>query len=385
MSSQRGWPTSPAGLAGLALAAAAVVALPTPLDGQMMSRRATTIAAILKYPAFFHDKAITLVGSPVMVAAGELTGLATEPPRQFIIAPRTGRVPTRPVELRGRLLDIGRFASDDSRLGPLDLLRVVKAAAPDDRWPAREQLFVLTGATWTETEEQPIPTMRNIALRPEAFDGKTVVLRGRFRGRNLLGDLPAWPRQSEWDFVLQTADAAVWVVGKRPRGDGFDLTTTSRAHTGRWLEVTGRVEIVDDLPLIVADQLRTAEPQDEVEEPDVAPPPPLPAPDVVFTAPAQDETGISPDAVIQVQFSRPLLPESLKENIRVRYAEGVGDSLPEWTVTYRPGPVAAEIRFATPLASGVGVIVELTDGIQATDGMGLVPMTLRFTTSGAPR
>ena len=117
------WP-----LASVALVAFAVLVAPTTLDGQTMSRRATTVAAILRYTAFYHDKAVTLSGTPVETAGGALMGLPTEPPRQFILTPRSGRVPTRPLELRGRVLDIGRFASDDSRLGPLNLLRVVTAA-----------------------------------------------------------------------------------------------------------------------------------------------------------------------------------------------------------------------------------------------------------------
>jgi hypothetical protein len=286
------------------------------------------------------------------------------------------------LEMRGRLFDIGRFASDDSRLGPLDLPRVIKAAS-GDRWPARGQLLVLHGTTWIERGSDrsapPPPTLRNLALIPEQFQGQTVTVRGRFRGRNLLGDLPAWPRRSEWDFVIQTADAAVWVVGKRPRGDGFDLSPTSRAQTGRWLEVTGRFDIVDDLPVIVAERLRAAEPIDDAE-PAETPPPALPPAVVLFSAPTQDEADIARDVVVRIQFSRPVRPETLEPNIKVRYAGGVTETVPKWTVTYRPGPIAAEIRFATPLAAGVGVVVEVGAGVQSPDGVAVTPMTLRFTT-----
>lgn len=373
MRQRRLWP------AVLALGAAAMALLPLSLDGQTMSRVATTLAAIRRYPVFYHDKIITIVGTPVEVAGGALTALSTEAPRQFIIAPQSGRVPLRPLELRGRLFDIGRFASDDSRLGPLDLHRVITTAV-GDRWPAREQLLILTTATWSDTEAQPAATMRNLVLQPERFAGQTIVVRGRFRGRNLLGDLPAWPRRSQWDFVLQTADAAVWVVGKRPRGDGFDLATTSRAQTGRWLEVTGRVEIVDDLPVIVAERLVSAEAQDDAVELDEPAAPALPPPTVIFSAPTQGETDIARDVVVRIQFSRPIQPASLQPNIRIRYAEGVSDPLPAWTVTYRPGPMAAEIRFAAPLAAGVDVLVDVGSAVQSPDGMGATPLTLRFTT-----
>lgn len=367
----------PVGITGLACA---VLLWPAGLVGQVMQRTATTLETIRRHPVFFHDKAVALVGTPVETAGGALVGLSMEAPRQFIIAPRSGRVPTRLLELRGRFFDIGRFASDDSRLGPLNLTSVITTAV-GDRWPAREHLLVLSGATWSDADMAPAATLRNLALQPERFEGQTVTLRGRFRGRNLLGDLPAWPRQSEWDFVLQTADAAVWVAGKRPRGDGFDLATTSRAQTGRWLEVTGRVKIADSLPVIVAERLRLADPDEEPEEA-MDPAPTLPAPEVIFSAPAQGEADIATDVVVRVQFSRPVLADSLRANIRVRYADGVSAERPEWTVIYRPAPMAAEIRFNTPLAPGVGVIVEFGEGIKAPDGVGLKPMTLRFVTSG---
>lgn len=367
----------------LTVAAGILAAAPMTVGTQTMSRTATTLAAITRYPAFYHDKVVALVGTPVEMVEGALTGLPLEAPRQFVIAPKSGRVPLRPLELRGRLLDIGRFASDDSRLGPLDVNKLITLAA-GDRWPARERLLILHGTTWIDRDPVLAPTMRNLALQPERLNGQTVVVRGRFRGRNLFGDLPAWPRQSEWDFVLQTADAAVWVVGKRPRGDGFDLTTTTRTHTGRWLEVTGSVKIVDGLALIVADRLRAAEPEAE-PVPEEDPAPVLPSPEVIFSAPAQDETGIARDVLVRLQFSRPLRPGSLQPNIRIRYADGVTETLPSWTATYRPGPMAVEIRFEAPLAGGVGVIVELGAGIQAPDGVGLTPMTLRFTTSAGLR
>jgi hypothetical protein len=364
--------------AALALTASVMLLAPFPLGGQTMTRMATTLAAIERYPVFYHDKAVTLAGTPIETAGGTLAALTVPAPKQFIILPQSGRVPVRQLELRGRLFDIGRFASDDSRLGPLDLPRVVNALYRD-RWPLRGELLILQGTTWSERDAQQAPSMRNLALTPERFQGQTVTVRGRFRGRNLLGDLPAWPRRSEWDFVIQTADAAVWVVGKRPRGDGFDLATTSRAQTGRWLEVTGRLEIADDLPVIVATQIRTSEAIDDAE-PAEAPPAPLPPATVVFSVPTQDEAEIARDVVVRLQFSRPILPASLEPNIRVRYADGGTEAMPKWTVVYRPGPIAAEIRFEAPLASGVGVIVEVGAGVQSTDRVPVAPMTLRFTT-----
>ena len=363
----------------IAIIAAAITLAPFSISAQPMTRVATTLAAIERYPLFFHDKSIVIVGTAVEAAGGTLAAFPRQPPKQFVIVPQSGRVPDRPIEVRGRLFDIGRFASDDSRLGPLDLPRVIKTAVGDDRWPARGQLFILHGATWSDRDAQPTATLRNLVLVPDRFQGQTVTVRGRFRGRNLLGDVPAWPRRSEWDFVIQTADAALWVLGKRPRGDGFDLMPGSRAHTGRWLEVTGRFEIVDDLPVIIAERLSKADAVDDAE-PAEAPPAPLPPATVVFSAPTQAETDIPRDVIVRLQFSRPIQPGTLEQNIKIRYADGVTDAVPKWSVTYRAGPIAAEIRFEDPLAAGVGVTVEVGAGVQSTDGIGITPLTLRFTT-----
>lgn len=358
---------------GLALAT-------TGVQAQVMTRFATTLEAVLRYPVFFHDKVIAIVGPAVPVASGAQVGLSVAAPKHFVIAPRTGQPPDRPQEFRGRLFDIGRFVSDDSRLGPLNLPTLITSVA-GDRWPARETLYVLTGSTWSDAPAQNDTSLRAIALDPARFEGRTVTVRGRFRGRNLFGDAPAWPRQSQWDFVVQSADAAIWVLGKRPRGDGFDLSTTNRAHTGRWLEVTGKVEIRDALPVIIADSMRATtaeEDRAEADEPAAAPPPP---PTVVFSAPAQGETSIATDIVVRFQFSRPMRASTFENQVRVRYAQNPTMPTPAFTVVYRPAPMAIEIRFAGPLAPNAEVIVELLGGILATDGVPFPGTLLRFTTS----
>ena len=43
----------------------------------------------------------------------------------------------------------------------------------------------------------------------------------------------------------------------------------------------------------------------------------------------------------------------------------MSETVPKWTVTYRPGPIAAEIRFAAPLAAGAGVVVDVGAGVKS--------------------
>ena len=130
-----------------------------------MSRLATTLAALQRYPVFYHDKAITIVGTAVEADGGTLAALAMDAPKQFIIVPRSGRVRAA-ARTWGRLFT-SAGSPDDSRLGPLDSPRVIKAVA-GDRWPARGQLLVLHGASWSDRDAQPAATMRNLALCPIA-------------------------------------------------------------------------------------------------------------------------------------------------------------------------------------------------------------------------
>ena len=51
----------------LTVVAGLLVAAPMTMGTQTMSRTATTLAAITRYPAFYHDKVVALVGTPVEI------------------------------------------------------------------------------------------------------------------------------------------------------------------------------------------------------------------------------------------------------------------------------------------------------------------------------
>ena len=55
--------------------------------------------------------------------------------------------------------------------------------------------------------------MRHVALDPGRYAEQEVTVVGRFRGKNLYGDLPEAPGTGRFDFVLQSADASIWVTG----------------------------------------------------------------------------------------------------------------------------------------------------------------------------
>lgn len=338
----------------------------------------TSLPTILRYPTFYHGRTVALVGEPVEVDG--ISRIPIDANRGVIILPREGRPPSRSIELRGLLFDVGQMSPDDTRLSASGLRTIVEAISRD-RWPARNTIFALTSATWVDDAALSPPSIRTIALHPQAFEGKSVTVRGRFRAQNLYGDLPAWPRQSKWDFVLQAADAAIWVTGMRPRGRGFDLDPTTRRGAGAWLEAQGTIRFEDGLARLEASTLATSTaPSDEPPAVVLPPAPPLPPPAVIFSAPLANESDIDPSVVVRVQFSRDMKESSFEGAVKVTYADPGAGPVPAFVVTYQSATRAIEIRFKTPLATGAAVTVSFGSPISAIDGTALPPASITFRT-----
>jgi hypothetical protein len=93
--------------------------------------------------------------------------------------------------------------------------------------------------------------------------GTRVTLLGQFAGANLGGELPSKaPEPGAW--VLKTGEAAIWVVGKEPKGKGWSFDPAYRGDVGKWLEVQGRLATCGTLPCLRANRLTlTARPAGE--------------------------------------------------------------------------------------------------------------------------
>jgi hypothetical protein len=252
-------------------------------------------------------------------------------------------------------------------------------------------LLVISVSDATRAEPPPAPSIRAVVLDPDRYEGQKVTVTGTFRGTNLYGDLPRAPAAGKWDFVLRSANAALWVTGIRPKGKGFDLDPRAKVDTGRPLEVSGVVKSGDGLvwleaTTVTAPALTGVQPKDEVAEPDVAPaPPPLPMPEVTFSLPSEGETDVSPAVLVQIQISRNLDQDSLKDRVRLSYVGGTPPGAPQpaaiaFAVTYKAADRVVQIRFAKPLEQFRTVKVELLEGIKGPDGQPLKPFTLTFTT-----
>lgn len=360
------------------------VGLRTSLVAQSSARLATTPEALVGSPVFFHGKLIVVRRD--VEPTGALMRLASTTKPVFVFwrdspsAPREG-------EVRGEFWDLGRLERTDSRFSNVNFQPMLDAAS-NGQWPPRDQVFMILGATAMDSPLPEVPSLRALALAPERYIGKGVTVTGRFRGANLLADLPQGAgTKGRWDFVLQSADAAIWVSGIRPRGKGFDLDINARVDTGHWLKVAGTLRRDGALPWIEANSIAEATaPTETVVEVAVAPPP-QPVPEVVFSTPTADETDADRAAPIRIQFSRDMDGKTLSGRVKVSYAgqapAGAPAVPPTSTVRYLDGNRALEIKFAAPLDRFRQVKVDLLDGILSNvDNQPLAPYSLTFTTGG---
>jgi hypothetical protein len=350
-------------------------------------RRSTTVESLTTYPVFHHLQAVRVRGR--LVTDGVGTALIGGAARVLLIGDAAIASADGEVEVLGAFVDVGRLTQDDPRVGTYNLVALSQKVLNRD-WPAQGELLIVLTESVERAEPFVQPTLRALALEPERYDGQTVTVAGRFRGRNLFGDQPASPGRSRFDFIVQLADASVWVVGRQARADGVDLRVDRRMDTGRWLEVRGDVRTARGLVWIEAIDIRGAAPVAEPETEEVTAPALLaPAPTVVFSAPTADELDVSPTATVRVQFSRDMRADSFKGNVRVRYlareSAERGEPQPPpvaVTTTYDAGRRVLELKFAAPLERFRTVEIELADGITATDEQPLVPWRLRFTVGG---
>jgi hypothetical protein len=245
--------------------------------------------------------------------------------------------------------------------------------------------LIVTDASAVKPDTAP-PSLRMLALAPENYISQRVTITGQFRGRNLYGDLPQSPAATQWDFVLHSGDASIWVTGQRPRGKGFNLDVEARVDTGHWLEVAGTVRQGRGVVWIEAMQLALGKPDLDVRV--EAPPAPVvgPAPEVIFSDPEDGEADIPLKKTIRLQFSRDINPDSLKGNVRWHYAASDSrEELPpaKLSVRYDRATRSVEIKVdADDLARYKNVVVELTDGVAATDGARLKPWSIAFSFGG---
>jgi len=364
------------------------------LTAQTVTRRATNIGALLAYPGFFHTRPIVIVGT-VGLKGDELRvsdGNTSIP----LVYKGTGTAPDGLDEIRGELWDVGRMKPDDPRLSGYDLRKTFHMD-PDAPWPRAGEVSAIIATNVTPAALSQTPTIRALVLDPSRYLDQKVTITGQFSGRNLLGDLPDAPAKSRYDFVLRSADAAIWVVNMRPKGKDagkdFELSLDARIDTGDWMQVSGTLQEgrgllwLDAEPGSLAMVKAPTEDHTDVEPVRV---PAGPPPEVVFSAPTQDETDVSMAATVRIQFSRDLDAATIKGHVRVSYLteQSVERGEPttpqaQFTTQYLPANRVLELKFGKPLERFRTVKVELTEGILGTDKQPLHPWTLTFAVGGS--
>jgi hypothetical protein len=358
--------------------AAAVLLLIAAVDAasQAPARRLATVAALREYPSYFHLQNVLLhgefveSGTQIVLRGGE---------RDVPVILKDTTTPSGLVEVRGQLIDVGRLEPGDARV-------VAYAQARNfDPWPRPGEELVLMVTNVTSAQPAVSPSVRALALQPWRFEGQKITVVGQFRGRNLFGDLPSAPGKSRWDFVLRSADAAVWVTDLQPRGRGFVLSVDARVDTGRWLQISGTVALTRGLTTVAGTTVAEAEAPEAApaaEEEAAPPPPPAETGEVIFSSPTEGEIDVPAAGRVRFQFSRGVDPATLADRIRVGYVGGAaGADMPasEFTFAYDAGTRAVEIRFARPLEAFRTIRIELLDGIRTFDGAPVRPWTLTFT------
>ena len=361
------------------------------LHAQPAQRRGTTLSALVSFAGFYNGQPVVVRGT---LATRDQPVLISPTVDRSIPLIFTGPSPIDgPVELRATFWDVGRLQREDPRIASNGLDRLLPGA-PEGDWPRPGETLalVVTDAMAVNASEGE-PTLRQVALEPSPYVGKRVRLTGQFRGRNLYGDLPQAPGLSQWDFVLRAADSAVWVTGLRPRGRGFNLNPTARVDTGTWLEATGVVREGKGLVWIEAQQLAVTKPDVEIRNAETPPIPQMgPAPEVIFSDPAEEEIDVPLKTAIRLQFSRDMNPESFKGQVRWSFAASeavnTASSTPREPARtpqfkYDRARRALELRLSVDESAPYrAVTIELLDGIAATDGARLKPFTLTFTYGG---
>jgi len=209
-------------------------------------------------------------------------------------------------------------------------------------------------------------------------DGQTLRVVGQFRGRNLFGDLPVRSQSDSADWVIKDDLFAVWVTGRKPKGDGWELDPKLKRDTGKWIEVVGRPETRGGLTYLRAIRvsLTTAPSATAKAQPPPSPPekPPVP-PVVVFALPLDGDAEVPPDSRFRVQFSKDMDRASFEGRVLLRY---VGPTRPgdrtfdAVTLSYDEGRRALTVDPGDVLRPGREVELLLLPGIADVEGLALV-------------
>ena len=223
--------------------------------------------------------------------------------------------------------------------------------------------------------------LRELMGNPEPYFDRLVSVIGKFRGDNVYADLPMRTKKTPRDFIIKVADVAIWVTGRRPRGEDFELNPERRRDTGKWLKVTGvpwteggvvylRARKIEMVPEPEDPELepRSIEEERQALEQDESPP------DVVFTMPLAGERGVPLEGDFRIQFSKDMNRDSFDRNVDLLYADedGDGNPFPDMQISYDAPSRSLIVSPGESLLPGKEIHLILYQGIRDTNGLPLV-------------
>ena len=225
----------------------------------------------------------------------------------------------------------------------------------------------------------PEVSLEKLVATPGKRDGQMIRVVGKFRGRNLYGDLPVRTQRTTADWVIKDDLYAIWVTGKKPKGTGWELDSGLKRDTGKWIEVIGKPETVRGVTYIKAVRIQLTTPPSA--RADVKPPPPPPEkprkpPVVVFALPLDGDVEVAPDSRFVVQFSKDMDESTFNGHVLLRYTGPVlpGDrAFDGLKLTYDRGRRALTVDPGDVLRPRRQIELILLPGISDIDGLTLIP------------
>jgi hypothetical protein len=221
--------------------------------------------------------------------------------------------------------------------------------------------------------------LEKLVTTPGRRDGQMIRVVGKFRGRNLYGDLPVRTQRTTSDWVIKDDLYAVWVTGRKPKGSGWELDSGLKRDTGKWVEVIGRPETVKGVTYIKAIRVALTGPPSADAQVQAPPPPPerpKKPPVVVFALPLDGDGEVPADSRFVVQFSKDMDENTFAGHVMLRYTGPVlpGDrGFGGVKLTYDRGRRALTVDPGDVLRPRRQIELILLPGIADIDGLTLVP------------
>jgi hypothetical protein len=268
----------------------------------------------------------------------------------------------RDVEITGVFLETGQVQGANPAFG----VQFWNFTGPPEKEPTGEI-------------KAPEVSLEKLVSNPGKRDGQMIRVVGKFRGRNLYGDLPIRTQRTTADWVIKDDLYAIWVTGKKPKGAGWELDSGLKRDTGKWVEVIGKPETVRGVTYIKAVRIQLTPPPSA--RADVKPPPPPPEkprkpPVVVFALPLDGDGEVAQDSRFVVQFSKDMDEATFNGHVLLRYTGPVlpGDrAFDGLKLTYDRGRRALTVDPGDVLRPRRQIELILLPGISDIDGMTLIP------------